>query len=703
MSDERLRELAAKAGIAPVWTDLTGATHSVAPETLRSLLAMFGLPCGTVGELRDSLARLAAPADAGATAPMLVARLGEPLPLPPWARCEAMARVVLEDGTQYDTPLGEEPDGHAVLPGLDRAGYHRVEIEGRELVVAAAPSRCLTVEDMAPGEYIFGLAAQIYGLRRKGDGGTGDMGGVAELAAAAGRQGADALALSPMHALFSADPGRFGPYSPSSRLFYNPLHADPAAIFGPERVRQAIEQAHLRHEMTRLEDLELVDWLHAARVKTALFRSLFDSFERADLAASPPGSLAGDFIGFRAAGGDMLLQHARFETLHARRLGEDPAAWSWRSWPAEWRDPASPAVAAFAEAHAREVQFHIFLQWLADRSLALAQAGAKRAGMRIGLISDLAIGMDGGGSHAWSRQREVLVGASVGAPPDYYNANGQDWGLTAFSPRALIAEGYAPYIATLRAALRHTGGVRIDHVMGLMRLWLVPEGASPVEGAYVSYPVESLFRLTALESLRHRAIVIGEDLGTLPHGFRERLAGEGIAGTQVLRFERDDGGFFRSPETWRRTAVATTSTHDLPTTAGWWSGRDIDVRAGLAAFSGTIDLETERGSRAEGRHFLWGALRHAGVAAGEQPAPDATQGVVDAAARFVAATPCGLAILPLEDALGVLDQPNLPGTVDEHPNWRRRLQGEAAKLLDASSVRPRLDAMRKRRSRNSPP
>jgi 4-alpha-glucanotransferase len=322
--------------------------------------------------------------------------------------------------------------------------------------------------------------------------------------------------------------------------------------------------------------------------------------------------------------------------------------------------------------------------------------------MRIGLISDLAIGMNGAGSHAWSRQRDILVGASVGAPPDYYNANGQNWGLTAFSPHALIAGGFDPFLTTLRAVLRHAGGVRIDHVMGLMRLWLIPEGALPTEGAYVSYPAEDLFRLTALESLRHRAIIIGEDLGTLPYGFRERLAGDGIAGMQVLRFERDAHGFFRSPESWRPSAVAMTVTHDLAPTAGWWRGHDIDARASLAAsspaFADAEALEAERRARATDRHFLWGALCHAGAAGGEQPTPDAPKSVVDAAVRFTASTPCGLAILPLEDALGMTEQPNLPGTIDEHPNWRRRLPGDACALLDAPSVVSRLETMRRRRA-----
>ena len=314
--------------------------------------------------------------------------------------------------------------------------------------------------------------------------------------------------------------------------------------------------------------------------------------------------------------------------------------------------------------------------------------------MRVGLIADLAIGMDGGGSHAWSRQSEVLVGACVGAPPDYYNANGQNWGLTTFSPLALAATGFSPFIATLSAAMRHAGGLRIDHVMGLARLWLIPEGARPTEGAYVAFPARSLFHLIALESFRHRAIVIGEDLGTLPYGFRGRLDEEGLAGIQVLRFERDERGFFRGPETYRQNAVAMASTHDLPPTAGWWAGHDIEMRGRIPGFASEDEIAAERAARTESRHFLWGALRHAGAASGDEPPPEATDAVTDAAARYVAMTPSALAMLPLEEALGVLDQPNLPGTIHEHPNWRMRLPGDASALLDTPVAAPRLDAMR---------
>jgi len=302
--------------------------------------------------------------------------------------------------------------------------------------------------------------------------------------------------------------------------------------------------------------------------------------------------------------------------------------------------------------------------------------------------------MDSSGSHAWSRQSDILVGLEVGAPPDLFNARGQNWGLTAFSPRALVADGFAPFIATLRAGMRNAGGLRIDHAMSLTRLWLIPEGAKPDEGAYLAYPLDDLLRLTALESWRHRALVIGEDLGTVPTGFRERLAQTGIDGMRVLWFEQEDG-HFRQPDDWDRSAVAMTTTHDLPTVAGWWRGADIETRAAL----GILGEPTERArrTRRKERAALWRAFRAAGVASGRQPAAQAPERAIDGALGFIARTPAPLALVPLEDALAVPDQPNMPGTIDEHPNWRRRTPLPVDVLLEEPDVTQRLATIERQR------
>jgi 4-alpha-glucanotransferase len=492
--------------------------------------------------------------------------------------------------------------------------------------------------------------------------------------------------------VFAAEPGQFSPYSPSNRLFYNPLHADAASVLGSERIARARSTVGLDMPIGELESSSLVNWEASTRAKMAVLRRLFEDFATTDLAANPAIGLARDFGTFCSDRGAALQEHALFEALHQARLEADPEQPNWNQWPAIWRDPRSAAVGKFTAQNRREILFHCFLQWLADRSFAGSQQKARTAGMKIGLIADLAVGMSAAGGYAWAHKDHVLSGLQIGAPPDLFNANGQNWDLTTLSPRALQTQGYGPFIATLQACMRHAGGLRVDHAMGFLRLWVIPQGATAAEGAYIAYPVSDLFRLTALESHRHRAIVIGEDLGTVPAGFRERLARAGIYGMSVLWFARNGKGFM-PPHDWPSLAVAMTSTHDLPTVAGWWRGTDLDARASCGLLR---DAQAERTVRSSERDALWAAFKSAKVAEGEAPAAAEATHVVDAAVHFVAKTPAQLALLPLEDALALERQPNMPGTIVEYPNWRHRYDAEAASMLDETSVRYRIASLVKR-------
>lgn len=677
MSDQDLRKLAALAGISPDWTDQAGVLRQVSPDSLRAILAAFGLPAQNEAAIRGSLRTVETRGSAIASH-FVTAAIGQPVALPIAGAVSGPVEISLEGGGRQSSRLREGQDGEVVLPAIEEPGYHIVHTGAGDITVAVAPTRCVTFADLSDGSNGWGLAAQVYSLRSEGDGGIGNFGGVAALGRAAAARGADALAISPVHALYGALPEQFSPYSPSTRLFYNPLHADPAAALPDELIRTVIAREGLGEEMARLSAQPQVDWRQATPLRQRLLAALFRA-----LRESPALPARQDFERFAAEAPPLLRDHAIFEVLHGSLRAGDPSMGHWRSWPLPYRDARSAEVGAFAANHKEEIEHQIFLQWLTGRSYAQAQQACRDAGMKIGLIADLAIGMDGAGSHAWSRPDDVLIGLSIGAPPDYYAAEGQNWGLTTFSPLGLAASGYAPFIETLRAGLRHAGGIRIDHVMGMHRLWLIPEGASALDGAYVSFPAETLFRLIALESWRHRAVVIGEDLGTLPHGFREHLGSLGIAGMRVLRFERTPHGYV-SPRDWSPDAVAMTSTHDLIPTAGWWAGADLEP-------SGSeIDQED---ARAWERGLLWGAFRDAGIVGGERPAPENTDPAVDAAIGYVAATPCTLKIVQIEDALGIRTQPNVPGTTVEKPNWRHRLPGDAADLLDDATVSRRLDQL----------
>jgi 4-alpha-glucanotransferase len=397
-----------------------------------------------------------------------------------------------------------------------------------------------------------------------------------------------------------------------------------------------------------------------------------------------------DFLSFRQAGGEALENHCRFEAVQAARAaaGEDL---DWRHWPEQWRSPQSPALLRFAEENRDDIGFYAFGQWLIARCLERAQQAARGSGMSIGLIADLAVGADGGGSQAWSRQDELLAGLTVGAPPDILNRAGQGWGISAFAPEGLKRHGFHAFIEMLRANFAHAGGLRIDHVMGLQRLWVMPMDASPQDGAYLYYPVDDLLRLLALESHRHQAIVLGEDLGTVPDGLRDKLIGRSILGMRVLLFEQGHDGQFKPILDWPDNALATTSTHDLPTLNGWWHSRDIDWNVQL----GLIDAPTTEQWR-EHRLRERQALRQA-LSQDPQNFVDEvrneTDHMIDASVRYLGHTRAPLVLLPLEDALGLEEQANLPGTVDTHPNWRRRLPGEAASLLDNAGAARRLELL----------
>jgi 4-alpha-glucanotransferase len=693
MTDEALRVLARDAGIETTWRDVHGETQTPTPDSLRGVLRAMGLDAATEARISESRRRLEG---AAANATLVTATVGEPTIVPGGA---ARFRARAEDGTTFEGEARTLGPRTAALPPIDVPGYYRLILGHRDLTVAVAPRRCWGVTDATGGRPGWGLTVQLYAPRRAGDHGIGDFTGLRALIAAAAGHGADAMAVSPLHAQFSADPDRFSPYAPSSRVMLNVLHADAGALSG-----LAIETPpDQRAALARLEALDLVDWPAAARAKLATFRRLFDVFRTA-----APGAGHEAFARFRREQGEALTRHATFEALHAVEYQRDPSRWSWRAWPSSLRHPDGPEVRAFAREHATDVTFHEFLQFLADRGLADTAATARDRGMAIGLITDLAIGADACGSQAWCHPGFLLDGLSIGAPPDLFSKSGQSWGVTTFSPNALAAHRFAPFIDVIRSALRHAGGLRMDHVMGLARLWLVPDGAAASEGAYVRYPLTDMLRLVALESWRHKAIVIGEDLGTLPDGFRPRLEAAGLAGMRVMWFERD-GARWIHPRHWSRDAAAMTGTHDMPTVAGWWKGNDLAWRERLHQDPDPAAVAKARRERAGDRAALWAAFQEAGVAdrappgeagplAAEASPPSCDDGaaVADAAAAYIGLAACDLALLPMEDALALEEQPNIPGTTTEHPNWRRRLPGAAGTMLDEPGVARRLAGLARR-------
>jgi (1->4)-alpha-D-glucan 1-alpha-D-glucosylmutase len=709
-----LCRLAQAHGIGLRYHDIWGALHDVPADTIRALLRTMGVSASTDEEVLTALEAHESAIWRKRVAPMVVLREDVSpsrvrLHLPCSVGTDPMQmRIVTETGDEHLRSMSPAiAVAHAVVDGepwraLDvelplalAAGYHRLAFAAGDQIVAHAhvavtPARCHRPAALRDGTRAWGAAVQLYGVRSSRNWGIGDFTDLGEIVARCGARGAGIVGVNPLHALFPHDPLHISPYSPSSRLFANPLYLDVEAIadFAEcEPARALLANPAFAKRLLALRDTFLVDYPGVAAAKREVLELLYASFR--DRHRGRRTSRAARFTAFQREAGEALRQHALFEALQEHFFAQDASVWGWPAWPGPFRDPHSPDVARFAQQHGERVDYYAYLQWQVDLQRAAIAKRADEAGLSIGLYTDLAVSIDRGGAEAWANQTLYAAAASVGAPPDAFNPDGQDWGLPPIVPSRLRAAGYAPFIATLRANMRHAGALRIDHVMGLMRLFWVPNGRTPAEGAYVHYPLDDLVGLLALESQRHRCLVIGEDLGTVPDHVRQTLAERDVLSYRVLMFERDGAGEFKPPEAYPEAALATASTHDLPTLAGWWAGHDIEVRAKL----GMLGPEAARlqEERAEDRRRLLRALERAGVlpddASGALSSPKLTAALAESIAAFLAATPSLIAVLQLEDVVLAREQANLPGTVDAHPNWRRKLPVTIDDALDGEPFR----------------
>lgn len=709
-TDRSLLRLARLAGVAPRYRDVWHKLRRVSPDTLRMILSAMGFAVASQREVATSIAYFEAAEwrallppiaivveDGPAAVPLTLAdgegvgRLSWAISLESgehrlgWVEIEALACLAERRERKRRFRRFAVPLDPALPPG-----YHRLVVtagaESAETVLIVAPRRCYLPPELEDSRRAWALTVQLYALRSRHNWGIGDFTDLGTLSAGLARQGAEALGINPLHALFPAEPRHISPYSPSSRLFLNPLYIDIEAM--PEFAHSAAAQARVAAPQTvatlaAAREAPLIDHAAVATLKRPLFEELHRSFTERHLGSAKDGAATdrgAAFRRFQSEGGRMLDAYATFTALHEHMLGERNS-FSWHDWPAPLRNAASPEVAAFAAEHRGRVELHQYLQWEADRQLGDAARTAASAGLSIGFYRDLAVGVDPSSAEAWADPRMMTTGASVGAPPDVLNMKGQDWGLAPVNPVMLRREAYAPFIAALRANMRHAGILRIDHVMALKHLYWVPRGASPAEGTYVSYPFEELRHILALESHRQRCAVIGEDLGTVPEGFRDTMRDAGVLSYRLLLFERDRAGRFVPPAAYPSLATASFSTHDIATLRGFWVGRDLEWRRDLDLYPNAETAEKDRRDRRRDRRRLLDALIHAGVlppAAAKRLLPKDTEPVyepelLEAVYRFLGRSTARLVLLQIEDALGEIEQANLPGTVHEHPNWRRKL------------------------------
>jgi len=630
-------------GIETEYVDADGRRQVVSPLTLLRLVE--AIPAD-----RQARSRI--------FAPTIVARRGREVRLKPSGRWQGSIRW--EVFTPEGIVVGEGATPGVALPGDLPLGRFDLRISFVDPTKESEIASLLVVPECAyqgdgGAARMWALAVQLYGVRSRRNWGHGDFTDLAGLIDLAAECGAAGIGLNPLH-----DTHDVSPYSPNSRLFLNTLYIDVELISAfPGTLAEHAQ------ELETLRSHEFIDYPGVRRAKLRALRLAYDAFLAAG--ASPDQQ---DFAGFCKERSPALQRFACFEVLRGRF--EAP----WWEWPEPWRNPRKDDLDRLQSEEAVRIGFFEFMQWQADRQLGACRDRARQAGMTLGLYIDVAIGVRPDGFDAWDNQASMLPDVAIGAPPDVLNTAGQNWGLAAFNPLGLEASGFALFRDVLANAMRYAGAVRLDHVLGLKRLFLIPRGLAAGQGAYVQFPFEALLAVVTQASVQNRCAVIGEDLGTVPENFRETLGDWGVWSYQVMLFRRAENGEFLPPESYPQNALVAFATHDLPTFAGWIAGHDLAVKSALGIDPGESPIQREHARRA-----LQTALS-------EQGLPAEFLSVV----RYLAATPSRLLMIAMEDILGMTEQVNLPGTVNEYPNWRRRLPlllddlGNEPALLDLTAA-----------------
>ncbi|MEO1332567.1 MAG: 4-alpha-glucanotransferase [Myxococcota bacterium] len=694
LNDDDLFELGELLGVTREYLGFDQVRRVTSPSVVRTFIESMGREANSAELDRARRSRWASGVPLTA-----VARPGVPGIVPwtvPYRDLETPTpwMVVTEDCTRIEGVLraGECPKIESGLYDERRAfplpelpvGYHRLELSGTTCLVICAPERSHR-PSVLEERRVWGVAVQLYALRSERNWGMGDFADLELLIRYLAGLGADFVGLNPLHALFANNPAHCSPYSPSTRRWLNPLYIAVDRV--PEVVANDSIQAELGdagfvQHLAGLRASELVDYPAVAAVKDPILRAAFDAFEQTR------GQRHVAFERWMDTQGDELTTFTAWETLQLVFGGRGVHGFS--RWPLAYRDPSSPEVASLLAEHKDLQRYRAYLQWVAAEQLATTASVARDVGMSIGLYTDIAVGAEGEGAERWASRELFGRNASIGAPPDAFNLKGQDWGMPPLVPDVIRGDGYTSFRAALESAMTHSGAIRIDHVMALRRLYWVPAGAGPAEGAYVLYPFDDMLAVLTLESHRRRCLVVGEDLGVVPPEVTQALRGSGSFSYRIFFFEQADGGF-KTPSEYLRESLTVASTHDLPTLSGFWSGRDIEVRDQLDLWPDDEVRTGFVGDRNIQRGHLLAALQKEGLISDKlhpEEIETLPQDIMDAIHFFIARGENELMALQLEDVVGQLDQINVPGTVDAHPNWRRKLP-ISIESLSASEDRSR--------------
>jgi 4-alpha-glucanotransferase len=597
---------------------------------------------------------------------------------------------------RFDLPVDLPPGCHELEARVAGSALQHC------LLILSAPL-CFEPAVLAAGGRLWGVAVQLYTLRSRGNWGIGDFDDLLALIRWLAPRGAGFVGLNPLHALSPAEPGRSSPYSASNRHFLNVLYiAVPAVaeLATCGAAQQRIASPAFQQRLAAARAARLVDYAAVAAMKFEILELLHQEFRARHLVPESPRGAA--FRAFCENGGPMLELHARFDALDAffRATRGTPAG--WMSWPAEYHDPHGAAVQAFAVQHAQQIEFFQYLQWLALGQLAGAQSLARELAMPVGLYGDYAVGANAAGSETWIDRQSYRLGAEIGAPPDPLALRGQGWGIPPLDPRSLETTRFAGIMRLLHDNMRCYGALRLDHVMSLFRLWWVAAHHSPLDGAYVHYPLHPLMTVLTLESGRASCLVVGEDLGVVPDEMREAMPQYGLYHYKVMLFEKQDG-LFRRPDSFLRRALATVTTHDMPTLRSYWEGLDIDLRRRLNLYPSAEIEAAVRSERDIDRVALLAALAGEGLAPAHPAGPREpfTPGLAQAVHLYLARSNAALAAIQLEDLLGIVDPVNVPGTSHEYPNWQRKIDADLediAARADLHGYLAEIDAARRQRA-----
>jgi (1->4)-alpha-D-glucan 1-alpha-D-glucosylmutase len=598
------------------------------------------------------------------------------------------------------------------LPLVSDIGYHRLKLEfadgsSIESLLIVVPETCFLPSEFEAGTKVWGINIQLFAIRSSRNWGIGDFTDLANIIKSLAPLGVDLIGLNPLHSLFPHLPENASPYSPSNRDFLNPVYLDVETMDEYSRcdsARRRVSSAEFQLQLQQLRDKSLVDYTAVWSIKIELFKLLFECFKQntdnVNLESISP------FRQYQLNGGEDLFKFGLFEAIQEFFFQQDQSMTSWKQWPDDFQNPESAQVATWAQSNTDKIEFHQYLQWRSEQQLEAIQNGCKLVGMRIGIYNDLAIGNESFSAQCWAEQSQYVINAGVGAPPDDFNLSGQSWGLPPQNPQLLKDNEYGLFIRTLRANMRHAGALRIDHVMGLMQLYWIPEGYPADQGTYVSNPFDDLLGILALESQRNQCMIVGEDLGTVPDEVRHQLWLKKILSFRILFFEKDwQHGSFKLPHEYPLHALCTSGSHDLPTLKEYWKAADFELREKLNLFPSEDIKHQLQSLREQDRQAIISALQQQHLITEEilhdHSKPELSLELFLSIQKFLARSQSILMMVPLEDILSQSHQINLPGTIDEYPNWRHKISVNLEDWFSLTEIERFAQAINTERNNNT--